>query len=65
MQASAGEAFFIDVDALQEHGISAQDIAKLKASGVATVKGVQQCKLKRFGGLFEGLLKRGEEINVN
>jgi len=48
MQASAGEPFFVDVDALQEHGISAQDIAKLKASGVATVKGVQQCMLGRL-----------------
>jgi hypothetical protein len=44
------------VDALQEHGISAQDIAKLKASGVATIKGVQQGELF----LFSLLAAKGE-----
>ncbi|KAH8916122.1 Rad51-domain-containing protein [Atractiella rhizophila] len=46
------EQFFIDIDALQEAGISAQDIAKLKAAGIATIVGVLQvtrkslCKIK-------------------
>ncbi|KAL7005450.1 Meiotic recombination protein dmc1 [Cystobasidiomycetes sp. EMM_F5] len=46
------EQFFQDVEQLQEQGISAQDIAKLKSAGIATVKGVQQatrktlCKIK-------------------
>lgn len=38
------EPFFIDVDALQEQGISMQDIIKLKGAGFATIKGVQQGK---------------------
>lgn len=38
------EAFFIDVEALQETGISAQDIAKLRSAGFATVTGVIQVR---------------------
>lgn len=34
------ETFFIDVDALQEAGISAADIQKLRGAGFATVTGV-------------------------
>lgn len=57
MQASAnGETFFVDVDTLQEHGISAQDIAKLKASGVATIKGVQQGEYNRNNVLSDSVL---------
>lgn len=31
------------IDALQEVGISAADLNKIKASGISTVLGVQQC----------------------
>ncbi|KAM0747120.1 meiotic recombination protein DMC1, partial [Meredithblackwellia eburnea MCA 4105] len=43
------ESFFIDVDALQDHGINAQDIQKLKIAGYATVLGVIQATRKSLG----------------
>ncbi|ORY64761.1 hypothetical protein BCR35DRAFT_270322, partial [Leucosporidium creatinivorum] len=48
--------FFIDVEALQETGISAQDIAKLRSAGFATVTGVIQATRKtltKIKGLSE------------
>ncbi|KAL8287000.1 hypothetical protein RQP46_004006 [Phenoliferia psychrophenolica] len=50
------EMFFVDIDSLQEHGISAQDLTKLKAAGYATVLGVIQAtrkSLTKIKGLSE------------
>jgi len=40
------QLFFRDVDELQKAGINAADLAKLKAAGICTVKGVQMCTRK-------------------
>ncbi|KAG0286684.1 Meiotic recombination protein dmc1 [Linnemannia gamsii] len=48
------ELFFTDVDELQNHGINAADITKLKQAGVCTIKCVQMttkknlCRIKGF-----------------
>ncbi|XP_071451683.1 meiotic recombination protein DMC1/LIM15 homolog [Hetaerina americana] len=42
------ESFFKDIDLLQEHGINAADIKKLKSSGICTVKGIQMSTKKRL-----------------
>ncbi|KAG0149802.1 hypothetical protein CROQUDRAFT_39299 [Cronartium quercuum f. sp. fusiforme G11] len=43
--------FYIDVDALQDLGISAQDIKKLKDGGFATVKAVINASRKQLTAL--------------
>ncbi|KAF9179327.1 Meiotic recombination protein dmc1 [Haplosporangium sp. Z 11] len=48
------ELFFTEIDELQNHGINAADIAKLKLAGVCTVRCVQMmtkknlCRIKGF-----------------
>ncbi|XP_046403567.1 meiotic recombination protein DMC1/LIM15 homolog [Ischnura elegans] len=42
------ESFFQDIDMLQDHGINAADIKKLKTSGICTVKGIQMSTKKRL-----------------
>ena len=42
------ESFFQDIDVLQNHGINAADIKKLKQSGICTVKGVQMTTRKKL-----------------
>ncbi|KAG8231696.1 hypothetical protein J437_LFUL007471 [Ladona fulva] len=42
------ESFFQDVDILQNHGINAADIKKLKSSGICTIKGIQMSTKKRL-----------------
>ncbi|EFP89930.2 hypothetical protein PGT21_030141 [Puccinia graminis f. sp. tritici] len=43
--------FYTDVDALQELGISAQDIKKLKDGGFATIKAVLTASRKQLTSL--------------
>ncbi|KAI2805455.1 Meiotic recombination protein dmc1 [Blomia tropicalis] len=53
----SGESSFIqDVELLQNHGINALDIKKLKAAGICTIKGINMCmksKLVQIKGLSE------------
>jgi meiotic recombination protein DMC1 len=42
------ESFFQDVDILQNHGINASDLKKLKAAGICTVKGIQMTTRKKL-----------------
>lgn len=45
------ESFFIDIDVLQNHGINAADLKKLKAAGICTVKGVQMTTKKALSNI--------------
>ena len=45
------ESFFQDIGVLQNHGINATDIKKLKTAGICTVKGVQMTTRKRLCGI--------------
>eukprot|EP00794_Sanderia_malayensis_P008963 gene8963-9920_t len=42
------EAFFQDIDILQNHGINVADIKKLKSVGICTIKGLQMTTKKRL-----------------
>ena len=42
------EAFFQDIELLQNHGINVADLKKLKAVGVCTIKGAQMMTKKRL-----------------
>lgn len=55
-----------DVDMLQEHGVSAADILKLKAAGIVTVLGVQMTHRKflvRVKGLSEAKVEKIKEAS--
>lgn len=45
------ESFFQDINLLQEHGINAADLKKLKQAGVCTVKGVQMTTRKSLSNI--------------
>lgn len=45
------ESFFQDLDILQNHGINAADIKKLKQAGICTVKGVKMTTRKKLGNI--------------
>ncbi|KAH9821159.1 meiotic recombination protein DMC1 [Melampsora americana] len=51
MTAEPEARFYIDVNALQELGISAQDIKKLKDGGFATIKSVLNASRKQLTSL--------------
>ncbi|CAG8474680.1 6118_t:CDS:10 [Ambispora gerdemannii] len=58
------ELFYTEIDELQNHGISAADITKLKSAGICTVKAIQMntrknlCKIK---GLSEAKIDKVKE----
>ncbi|XP_076815469.1 meiotic recombination protein DMC1/LIM15 homolog [Clavelina lepadiformis] len=45
------ESFFQDIDLLQDHGINAADLKKLKQAGICTVKGVQMTTRKSMSNI--------------
>ncbi|KAF9181034.1 Meiotic recombination protein dmc1 [Haplosporangium sp. Z 767] len=59
------ELFFTEIDELQNHGINAADIAKLKLAGVCTVRCVQMmtkknlCRIKGFSENVSSLIVGG------
>ncbi|XP_072029995.1 meiotic recombination protein DMC1/LIM15 homolog [Amphiura filiformis] len=58
------ESFFQDIDLLQNHGINAADIKKLKTSGICTIKGVQMTTRKRMceiKGISEAKMEKIKE----
>eukprot|EP01134_Creolimax_fragrantissima_P003871 CFRG3871T1 len=58
------EPFYQDIDEIQQYGINAADIAKLRTQGIATVKGVQmQTKktLLQIKGLSEAKIDKIKE----
>lgn len=57
--------FFMDVDVLQNHGINAADIKKLKTAGICTLKGIQMAtrkKLCAIKGLSEAKVDKVKEV---
>ncbi|WVQ92432.1 hypothetical protein IAS59_006241 [Cryptococcus gattii] len=55
---------FESVDELQQHGINALDIAKLKAAGIVTILGVAQTprkNLMKIKGLSEAKVEKLKE----
>ncbi|KAK2156631.1 hypothetical protein LSH36_208g01046 [Paralvinella palmiformis] len=61
------EAFFQDIDILQNHGINVADIKKLKSAGICTVKGIQMStkkKLCNIKGLSEAKVDKIKEVTV-
>ncbi|KAI8501107.1 PREDICTED: meiotic recombination protein DMC1/LIM15 homolog [Branchiostoma belcheri] len=42
------DSFFQDIDMLQNHGINAADLKKLKSAGICTIRGVQMTTRKRL-----------------
>jgi hypothetical protein len=58
------QGFFQSIDELQQHGINAADIAKLKSAGIATVKGISMqtkktlCNIK---GISEAKIEKIRE----
>ncbi|KAI3640558.1 hypothetical protein MIR68_001436 [Amoeboaphelidium protococcarum] len=58
------ECFFQDIDELQNQGINASDIQKLKVAGVCTVRGVMMCAKKnllKIKGLSEAKVDKIRE----
>ncbi|KAF0296748.1 Meiotic recombination protein DMC1/LIM15 [Amphibalanus amphitrite] len=47
VEAEEEDDFFLDVDVLQNHGINAADIKKLKTAGICTLKGIQMATKKK------------------
>ncbi|CAG0905144.1 unnamed protein product [Cyprideis torosa] len=45
------ETYFFSVDLLQQQGINAADIKKLKQAGICTLKGVQMTTRKKLAGI--------------
>ena len=45
------ESFFQDINLLQDHGINAADLKKLKQAGICTVKGVQMTTRKSLSNI--------------
>ncbi|KAG9306089.1 hypothetical protein G9A89_015993 [Geosiphon pyriformis] len=58
------ELFYTEIDEIQNHGVSAADIAKLKSAGICTVRAIQMttrknlCKIK---GLSEAKVEKLKE----
>lgn len=68
-EVSDGEevSFFADIDDLQNHGINAADIKKLKTSGICTIKGVQMTTRRRLAtikGLSEAKIDKIKEVII-
>lgn len=58
------EEVFLDIDMLQEHGINAADLKKLKTAGICTVKGVQMTTrkcLEKIKGISEAKVDKIKE----
>lgn len=48
VEVEVDDSYFQDVDILVEHGISSNDVEKLKAMGINTVKGVEMTTRKQL-----------------
>jgi len=58
------EIFFQDIDLLQNHGINAADIKKIKSAGICTIKGIQMTtkkKLLQIKGISEAKVDKIKE----
>eukprot|EP00111_Clytia_hemisphaerica_P015489 TCONS_00045736-protein len=58
------EIFFQDIDMLQNHGINAADIKKIKTAGICTIKGIQMTtkkKLLQIKGISEAKVDKIKE----
>ncbi|XP_064635711.1 meiotic recombination protein DMC1/LIM15 homolog [Lineus longissimus] len=61
------ESFFQDIDLLQNHGINAADLKKLKQAGICTVKGIQMTtkkKLCQIKGISEAKMEKIKEAST-
>lgn len=59
------ECAFQDIEMLLEHGVDAEDVKKLKADGINTIKGVQMTirkKLLKLKGFDEAKIDKIKEI---